>query len=95
MAIHMLDLEKAKLDPASHFKHPEDILNHPDLSREIKIYMLRQWAYDEREYEVAEEENMTNLNNNNHIHVLDAILKCLLILGVDHEQETPPPTKHG
>jgi hypothetical protein len=91
----MLDLEKAKLDPASEFKNPQELLYHPELTRELKIYLLRQWAYDEREYEVAEEENMVNVNNNNHVHILDEIMKCLLLLGVNHDQDRPPPTKHG
>jgi hypothetical protein len=94
MTVQTFDLEKARFNPASHFKHPSDILNHPDLTHKMKVEMLKQWAYDEREFEVAEEENMIN-SSNHHVHVLDEILKCLLILGVDHEQDSPPPTKHG
>jgi len=93
MTTYTVDIEKAKTNPASQFKHPEDILNYPGLSRELKIFMLRQWAYDEREQEVAEEENMRSANND-HVPVLDEIMRCLLILGVDHEDHSPP-TKQG
>jgi len=50
------DLERALLDPTAVFKVPEDVLQRADLSREQKAAVLRRWAYDARELEVAEDE---------------------------------------
>lgn len=89
----MVDIEAAKLDPASHFHKPSDILLDASLSRHQKIDLLRRWAYDERELAVAEEENMSGADSSNNI--LDEILKCLLELGIEGDETQPPPTKHG
>jgi hypothetical protein len=53
-----MDFEKAKLDPASFFKNPQEVVSSQELSREQKIEILRQWEQDARLMEVAEEENM-------------------------------------
>lgn len=90
----MVDIEMAKLDPTSVFKNPRDVLKDPSLTREQKIDILRRWAYDEREMSVAEEENMQSANIEPD-NILDEILKSLLELGVDTDQEEPPPTKQG
>ena len=89
----MIDIEKAKHNPSSIFRGPHEVIECHDLSRQQKIHILRQWAYDERELEVAEEENMQN-HNNNRANVLEEILHCLIELDAD-EQDTPPPTKQG
>ena len=89
----MIDIEQAKLNPASVFKNPRDILKATNLTKEQQIDILRRWAYDEREMSVAEEENM--LSHNNHGGVLDEILKCLQELGVQGDEKTHPPTKQG
>ena len=39
------DIEQAKLDPASVFRHPEEVLRAA-LSREDKLSILRRWAED-------------------------------------------------
>lgn len=90
----MTDIEKAKLDPASCYQSPRQVLNDRQLSDEEKIDILKRWAYEERELAVAEEENMTNANADTR-NVLDEILRCLIELGVDSDQNSPPPTKHG
>lgn len=54
-----MDIKKAKLDPASVFKMPQEVLEQDQLSKEDKIFILKQWEYDELELSVAEEENMT------------------------------------
>ncbi|MBV9575842.1 MAG: hypothetical protein JO149_04390 [Gammaproteobacteria bacterium] len=89
-----MDIEMAKLDPASVFKNPQDVLREESLSRSQKIDILRRWAYDEREIAVAEEENMLG-EGNSRSHVLEEILKSLLELGIESDQKSPPPTKHG
>jgi hypothetical protein len=89
----MIDLELAKLDPSSVFKNPWNVLNENTLTREQKIDILRRWSYDEREILVAEEENMLDFNNQQ--SVLHDILKCLLELGIEDDEERHPPTKQG
>lgn len=90
----MTDLERAKTDPASIYHSPRDVLCDASLTRHDKIDILRRWAYDEREIAVAEEENMTHANADAR-NLLDEILRCLIELGVDSDQDSPPPTKQG
>ncbi|PIZ04192.1 MAG: hypothetical protein COY58_05755 [Gammaproteobacteria bacterium CG_4_10_14_0_8_um_filter_38_16] len=45
-------------DPAQNYQHPEEVLIDAALTREEKILVLKQWALDEQELGVAEEENM-------------------------------------
>lgn len=90
----MVNVELAKLDPSSVFQKPQDVLNDKTLSRTDKIDILRRWAYDEREMAVAEEENMQGSGDEKN-NILDEILKSLLELGVDHDEEEIPPTKQG
>lgn len=91
-----LDLTAAKLNPSKFFKHPKDVLVHPDLSRKAKLDILHQWEVDARLLQVAEEENMT-AGETSH---LGAIVSALLAL--DDESKGPqadntpaPPTKLG
>lgn len=90
----MVNLDDAKLDPSHFFKKPADVLSDESLTRHDKIDILKRWAYDEREIAVAEEENMTRENGGKE-NVLDEILRCLLVLGVDKDQNNSPPTKQG
>lgn len=90
----MTDINIAKHNPASVFSRPSDVIKDKTLSRHEKIDILRRWAYDEREIAVAEEENMQR-SDSEKSNILDEILKCLLELGVDSDQTSPPPTKHG
>ncbi len=54
----MTDIDKAMLDPTAVFRTPEEVLLREDMTRDQKIEILRRWAYDARNLEVAEEENM-------------------------------------
>lgn len=45
-------------DPSASYTIPDDVLTDNRLTREQKISVLKQWAYDARELQVAEEENM-------------------------------------
>lgn len=67
------DLERALLDPTAIFKGPEQVLQRDDLSREQKAAILRRWAYDAREFEVAEDEGMRN----GEADLLDRVLRAL------------------
>lgn len=89
----MADLEKAKLNPASVYKKPADVLDDASLSNNDKTDILERWAYDEREKEVATEENMAGPNGDNNI--LDEILKALRSLGAESNHKKSPPTKQG
>lgn len=72
----MTDIEKARLDPTTVFRAPEDVLRRADLSREQKIDILRRWAYDARELEVAADEGMPATQPD----ILDQILHALHVL---------------
>jgi hypothetical protein len=67
------DLERALLDPTAVFKGPEQVLQRADLSGEQKAAILRRWAYDARELEVAQDEGMRDGEPD----VLDRILQAL------------------
>ncbi|HEY3303157.1 MAG TPA: hypothetical protein VGL70_06435 [Candidatus Binatia bacterium] len=87
----MTDFEKALLDPGGVFKTPAEVVQKPDLSRGQKIQILRQWEYDARELQVAEEESMTGPQATG----LDAVLAALRSLGAATEVDRAAPTKHG
>jgi len=90
----MVNIVLAKRDPASIFKSPHKVVEDKSLSAADKIDILRRWAYEERELEVAEEENMV-AKNNHRKNYLDEVLKSLRELGVEGDQNYPPPTKQG
>ena len=54
----MTDYLKAMADPVKVFTLPNEDVKCKDLSLQQKIDILKQWEYDAREMEVAEEENM-------------------------------------
>ena len=53
-----MKFEEAKLNPASNFKTPQDVVSHTELSRDQKIEILKRWEEDARLMEVADEEGM-------------------------------------
>jgi hypothetical protein len=66
-------------EPARVFASPQDVLDAEGLTPEQKIHALRQWEYDAREKEVAEEENMGGADAD----TLPEILRALASLGAD------------
>lgn len=58
MTVDPTEFERIMADPSAHYQAPEDVLVDARLSREQKIAVLKQWAFDAREIEVAEDENM-------------------------------------
>lgn len=68
-----MNYEDAIKDPAQVFNCPEDVVEHPSLSPEQKIQILRQWEYDARELEVAEEENMAGGPTDQLSRILQAV----------------------
>ena len=87
----MISFKKAKLDPTSQFRHPDEVLNCFYLSKTQKIKVLLSWEYDARELEVADEENMFGNDNDKLRDVLLALLK----LNIECDSNHAPPTKHG
>lgn len=84
-----IDIEKARLDPGSVFVSPEQLRDHPRLTLEQKIEILRRWAYDASELEVAEEEGMMGGETS----LLDRILSALNDLTGGYDVKHSPPTK--
>ena len=84
-----IDLDKAQLDPSSVFSSPEELRDHPGLTREQKIEILRRWAYDASELAVAEEEGMVGGESSH----LSQILSVLDSLTGGYDVEHSPPTK--
>jgi hypothetical protein len=85
-----LDLAQARLDPASVFATPQDVVLHPDLDRAQKIEILRRWKYDAADLAVAEEEGM----GGGEASFLSRVTAALTALGAGHD-ETASPTKQG
>lgn len=52
------DLDQALSSPTSAFRGPEDVVEHPTLTRAQKIEILRRWVYDATQLAVAENEGM-------------------------------------
>jgi hypothetical protein len=53
-----MSIEKALKNPADVYNDPNQVLQDASLTREEKIKIMKQWEYDARILEVAEEENM-------------------------------------
>ena len=58
------DLEAALRDPQAFFAEPKDIAAHPQLSRQSKLALLRQWEQHARSLSVAEGEGMVGGEGN-------------------------------
>jgi len=67
------------------------VLESSDLTKLQKIKILRQWEYDARELEVAEEESMIGSNS----HLLDQVQKALMELGENLDPNHSSPNKQG
>lgn len=89
----MLNKDLARLDPAAVFAVPEEVRDHGDLTREEKIEILKRWAYDDAEADVAGEEGMPGETPND---LQQRIFAALDSLGGEAAFEPTSPTKqHG
>lgn len=88
----MTDITKAMHDPTSVYNEPNDVVNDTTISTEDKVKILRQWEYDARELQVAEEEAMPTRGKGS---MLNRVKNALHQLGACHDVERQPPTKHG
>ncbi len=64
---------------------PTEVLNNKKISREEKISILKDWARDEYQMSVADEENMLPSRNQEYKNQLFEILEALLVLGVEFD----------
>ena len=53
-----IDFERALNDPADVFGGPDEVVNHPALTREQKIRILKNWQLDASRLEGSEGEGM-------------------------------------
>jgi hypothetical protein len=70
---YVIDLDKAKLDPASVFHAPKDVLGAPGLSVEDKKAILIRWEADAEALLRATEEGMPPADNRNPAELLRAV----------------------
>lgn len=95
MTTPQINVSAAAANPSKFFKTPKEVLVDPNLSRDSKIEILRQWEIDARLLAVADEENMGQGENSH----LGAVVSALIAL--DDENKRPDsekpssPTKLG
>jgi hypothetical protein len=89
--IGRIDIGKALSDPAAIFSQPREIVGNPDLPRDIKLRLLRQWERDARALAVAEEEGMSGGEES----MLGRVRLALQALGESESESVDAGTKHG
>ena len=72
-----MDLEQAKLDPASVFHAPKDVLGTPGLSTEDKKSILVRWEADVEALLRATEEGMPPAENRSPAELLRAVQEAI------------------
>jgi hypothetical protein len=53
-----VDIEAALQDPKAFFAEPQEVADHPQLSREEKLAILRRWEQDALRLSASESEGM-------------------------------------
>ena len=53
-----LDVDGALRNPKAAFAEPKDVVAHPQLSRDMKLAILREWEQDARRLSASESEGM-------------------------------------
>lgn len=90
--VHVHQLYKAAGGKTSaDYESPEQLVADPDLTRDEKISILRNWEYDARELAVATEEGM----GQDDAGLLGRILVCLHELRPTSASDKVVPTKQG
>jgi hypothetical protein len=72
-----MDIEQAKLDPASVFQAPHDVLGAPGLSPEDKRSILLRWEADVEALLRATEEGMPPAENRSPAELLRAVQQAM------------------
>jgi hypothetical protein len=75
--MNVIDLDQAKLDPASVFRAPKDVLAAPGLSLEDKKAILIRWEADADALLRATEEGMPPADNRNPGELLRAVHEAI------------------
>ncbi|MDP1573954.1 MAG: hypothetical protein Q8L78_03345 [Coxiellaceae bacterium] len=52
------EFEQITADPSAYYKTPDDVVADHRLTKAQKIMLLKLWAFDAHQIEVAQEENM-------------------------------------
>jgi len=86
-----MNIEKALMNPADVYNQPDQVLQDASLTREQKMKILKQWEYDARVLEVAEEENMAGGEPSR----LREIRQSLIELEGGGATDPPAVTKQG
>ncbi len=86
----MRDVQKAMLDPTMVFKDPNEVVASDELTRDLKIEILRRWEYDAHQLEVAEEEAGMGVRRP---EILHRVIQSLHTLGAERDTEHTPLTK--
>ena len=73
MTVNAIDLDQAKLDPASVFRSPKDVLRAAGLSAEDKKAILIRWEEDAEALLRATEEGMPPGDNRSPAEILRAV----------------------
>jgi hypothetical protein len=76
-----MDIEQAKLDPATVFRHPEDVLKVVGVSTEDKKAILLRWEEDAEALIRATEEGMPPSDNRGPGELLREVQAALQALG--------------
>jgi hypothetical protein len=80
-------------DVAAHFASPGDIVDAPDLARDRKIALLKQWDYDLQLLLTASEENMPGDSSGDTAERIRQVHKALATLGVKPDLQKAGPGK--
>ena len=80
-------------DVAAHFASPADIVDAPDLARDRKIALLKQWDYDLQLLLTASEENMPGDSPGDTAEKIRQVHKALATLGVKPDPQKTGPGK--
>ena len=72
------------INPRAEYKIPQDLLDDHKLAKAEKIRLLKDWADDELQKAIAEEENMLRTKDSGP-NLLSDVLEALLELGVEYD----------
>ena len=84
-----IDLDQALSCPTCVFRRPEDVVEHPTLTRAQKIEILRRWVYDATELAVAENEGM----GGGEAAGIDVVMAALDRVNAGYSTEGFPPSR--
>ena len=69
-----MNIEEELLHPEEIFSTPKEVLDHPELTKEKKIEILRSWVYEANECTAAENEGMAVRDEPIHLDAIYTVL---------------------